>query len=149
MPHDNSFIPEAGEPDTFVAGKLVSVEHAKAVRRGWKAGCWYLGLQILGLIAASFYSELSPLSVALPLVTLALAGLCIWGVRNWRLLPAVGLFCLPIVNTLLLAMQTADQHLRAGQGQIRVFFLVIFLYLFAKAAISIWKVRHGGASAAH
>jgi hypothetical protein len=148
MSHDGPFIPEASEPDTFVRGRLATAEHAKDVRRGWKAGCWYIALQLLGIASLSFVGDVGLRGAGFVLVEIAFVAACVWGVSRWHLLPAAALFCLPILNTLLLAAQPIGPVPQPGTGGVRVLFLVIFLYFFARASLAIWRFHRSAPSAA-
>lgn len=148
MPNDGPFIPEASEPNTYVHGRLVPAPLARDVRHGWKAGCAYVVLQALGGAVLLTSRSLGVGEAGVVLGEVALAALCVWGMRRWNLAATVALFCMPIVNTLLLAIyQPISAVPQLGAGGLRVFLLVVFLYFFAKAAIAIWKFRCASNSA--
>lgn len=68
----------------------------------------------------------------------AILGALVYGVYRWNRIAALLLFLHPIASTVFLAAFSAGQGTYAiSMGQGRIVFLTIFLFLFAKAGLSI------------
>jgi len=138
--NEMNYIPETIEADTHVRGRLVPVELARSVRRGWKAGIVYLAVLLLSLVFSAVVdgAQTGPLVIGVLEILVVVA--LVWGVRRWSLLAASLLVAHPILSTLVMAA-TARQMQSAGMqaGGLRIVFLVVFLYAFGKAAVAIHK----------
>lgn len=136
--NDKNYIPEVIEPDTFVRGRLVPVELVRDVRRGWKAGAAYFALLLVAFVASAMAGELTTLALLVSVPEILVISGLVWGVRRWSQIAAWLLFAHPIFSTLVLAFasQPGLQPPMRG-GTLRIFFLVIFLLFFGKAAIAI------------
>lgn len=140
--NNESFIPEASDPDTFVRGRLASVGLARQVRLGWKAGIAYL---ILKLAAAIF---LYPENLASPLLALLAGGevllvsAMVYGVYRWNGLASWLLFAFLIISAF--AGVVHPQLTPApGGGTLRIAFVIAFGVVFGRAAIAIRTFDRG------
>lgn len=135
-----NYIPETIEADTYVRGRLVPVELARSVRRGWKTGIAYLAVLLLSLVFSTVVSGAQTVPLVIGVLDILVVAALVWGVRRWSLPAASLLVAHPILSTLVVAA-TARQMQSVGMqmGGLRIVFLVVFLYAFGKAAIAIHK----------
>lgn len=139
--NDKNYIPEVIQTDTFVRGRLVPVELVRDVRRGWKAGAAYVALLLVAFVASAMADELTTLALLVSAPEILIVGGLVWGVRRWSQLAAWLLFTHPIVSTLVLAFASQPGlQPPMGSGTLRIFFLVIFLFFFGKAAMAIRRL---------
>jgi hypothetical protein len=136
-----NYIPETIEADTYVRGRLVPVELARSVRRGWKTGIANLAVLLLSLVFSTVVSGAQTVPLVIGVLDILVVAALVWGVRRWSLLAASLLVAHPILSTLVVAA-TAPHVQSAGMqpGGLRIVFLVVFLYAFGKAAIAIHKL---------
>lgn len=140
--NEMNYIPETIEADTFVRGRLVPVEMARSVRRGWKAGVAYVAVLVLSLVLSTMVDGARTVPLIIGVLEILVVAALVWGVRRWSLLAASLLVAHPILSTLLVAAIT--QHVPSAGMQpsgLRIVFLVVFLYAFGKAAMAIHKFK--------